>query len=222
MRIDGASLFATKDNKPFAAAVVSSNNLSGDRQRFNFAHELGHLVLSIGESIDSEKAANRFAGALLVPSKTLRSNVRNKNQFTLQDLLELKHIFKVSIQSILHRLKDLDLISDYYYTSWCKNISRYGWRKNEPDPLPLEESNCLEEIALKTIDGGYVSVEEAEKIIGHGLPALRANTNPIDLIKLSLADRRKILKAQAEKDARRFNEDLAEWESWEGDYDEET
>ena len=138
-----------------------------------------------------------------------------------ENLLELKQIFKVSIQSILFRLKDLNLINDYYYTSWCKNINRYGWRKNEPDPLPTEKSNCLEKIALKAIDGGYVSLEEAEKIIGRELPAMRADKSPIDLIKLSLAERRKILKAQAEKDARKFNEELAEWESWEGDYDEE-
>jgi len=222
MRIDGASVFATKDDKPLAAAVVSSENLSGDRQRFNFAHELGHLLLLPNETLDKEKVANKFAGAFLIPEKTLKRHVGNKTQFNTKDLLELKDIFKVSIQAILYRLKDLDLISDYYYTSWCKNISRYGWRKNEPDPIPPEKSNCLKEVALKAIEGGYVPVEEAEKIIGQQLTAMRANSSPIDLIKLPLAERRKILKAQGEKDARQFNEDLAKWESWEGDYDEES
>jgi len=55
----------TVNNIPF---IVLSNSSSGDRQRFNLAHELGHLLI-IHEGLDDEKIANIFAGAFLVPGR---------------------------------------------------------------------------------------------------------------------------------------------------------
>ncbi len=49
--------------------VVVGRHWPGDRQRFTLAHELGHLMLQgrLANSIDEEKACNRFAGAFLLP-----------------------------------------------------------------------------------------------------------------------------------------------------------
>jgi transcriptional regulator with XRE-family HTH domain len=49
--------------------IASKSEISGDRQRFNIAHVLGHLVLKCQQDLDIEKAANRFAGAFLVPKE---------------------------------------------------------------------------------------------------------------------------------------------------------
>ncbi len=53
--------------------VVVSTHQPGDRQRFTFVHELGHLVLHgrLPEGMDEEKACNHFAGALLLPKKAI-------------------------------------------------------------------------------------------------------------------------------------------------------
>lgn len=51
--------------------VVVNNDRSGDRFRFDLAHELAHLVLRFRDDWTEkqrEKAAHRFAGAFLVPA----------------------------------------------------------------------------------------------------------------------------------------------------------
>ena len=60
-----ACLFEQEDGTPVMAV---KKGMPGDRQRFSLAHELGHLMLDVGEGIDEEKAANRFAGAFLLPA----------------------------------------------------------------------------------------------------------------------------------------------------------
>ena len=51
--------------------VVFSSHLSGDRQRFTLAHELGHLVLfnRLADHLDEDNACNRFAGRVSIAEK---------------------------------------------------------------------------------------------------------------------------------------------------------
>lgn len=51
--------------------IVVGMGWPGDRQRFTLAHELGHLILKdrLAPQLDKERAANRFAGAFLVPRR---------------------------------------------------------------------------------------------------------------------------------------------------------
>ena len=68
--------------------IVISKGWPGDRQRFTLAHELGHIVLAnrLNKSIemDDEKAANRFAGAFLLPKYAIK-----------EELGESRHCFRI-------------------------------------------------------------------------------------------------------------------------------
>lgn len=66
---DACTFFAEDDGR---APVVVRSNLTGDRQRFSIAHELGHFMIEPGGGLDAERAAHRFAGAFLVPEKAAR------------------------------------------------------------------------------------------------------------------------------------------------------
>lgn len=72
--------------------VIAFNaNVSGDRQRFNLAHELGHLVLDPAPATEIEKAAHRFAAVFLVPAKTAYSELgRKRSNLSFDELLVLK------------------------------------------------------------------------------------------------------------------------------------
>lgn len=67
-KIDG--LYAEVNKMP---VIVIGNHRPGDRQRFTLAHELGHLLLDnhIAFGLDIENCCNRFAGAFLLPKKSL-------------------------------------------------------------------------------------------------------------------------------------------------------
>jgi len=49
--------------------LVKNAAMSGDRQRFNLAHELGHLVIRQKQTKEDEEIAHRFAAAFLVPDE---------------------------------------------------------------------------------------------------------------------------------------------------------
>ena len=107
---------------------------SGDRQRFTIAHELGHLVLhTLRRGLDRDQAeseAHRFAGAFLFPEERAREAF--EETFTLRDLAQLKKRWGVSIQALLMRSWDLDMIDKERKDSLWRQIGVRGWRQNEP------------------------------------------------------------------------------------------
>ena len=189
--------------QPVAAAVITQKTVPGDRQRFNLAHELGHLVLDTPEGGDAksyEDAAHRFAGAFLAPAEKVRAHVGSKrHQIELAELILLKQRFGMSIQALLRRMLDLDIISDNLYTQWCVHISKLGWRRSEPEPLPSEQPEWLRRIALRAFAEQIITREEAEKFLGETVEG----TDPPELVErraflaLPMDERRKILAKQA-------------------------
>jgi Zn-dependent peptidase ImmA (M78 family) len=90
--------------------------------------------------VDNYKAAFRLGGAFLAPSEMLRREAGAKRAYVqLAELLVLKRRHRVSIQALLRRLHDLNVITDSHYRQWCIDINRLGYRKNEPDRLPAEQ-----------------------------------------------------------------------------------
>lgn len=119
--------------------VVINSTKSPARSRFDLAHEIGHLVLHSfvpKEMLESksvydamEKQAHRFAGALLLPAEEFGNDLW---LFTLDELLAIKPKWQVSIQSMVQRAWDLDLISDEDRLRMIKQISARKWRTQEP------------------------------------------------------------------------------------------
>ena len=113
--------------------MVTRSNIPGDRQRFNLAHELGHLVLDVPEGLDQEKAAYRFAGAFLVPAETARFELGEKRTgLEISELYMLKRKYGLSMQAWIYRARDLGIISENTFQVLCKRFRRYGWRRQEP------------------------------------------------------------------------------------------
>ncbi|MCZ6675567.1 MAG: ImmA/IrrE family metallo-endopeptidase [Verrucomicrobia bacterium] len=184
--------------------------MPGERQRLNLAHELGHLVLKIPKQLDEEKAAFRFGAAFLAPAEVILREVGTRRSFVQpQELLLLKQRFGLSIQALLYRLRDLDVIAESYYTQWCININRLGWRKQEPLEMPSEEPHWLRQSVLRAFSEGVVTQDEAERMLGEELEA----EQPLLLVerrafmKLPMDERRRILAEQARKMAAHYEQD---------------
>ena len=106
-----------------------------DRDNFNLAHELGHLVMHRGiphtpGTRTVEAQAHRFAGAFLGPAKVLRNVLPRDLDWGCY--LELKHEWGMSMAALVRRAKDLGVIDDTMYTRAMKQRSAYGWREVEP------------------------------------------------------------------------------------------
>lgn len=129
------------------------------RLRFDLAHEYGHLVLHNGIATgdtETEKQANRFASAFLLPRGAfLRefSPCLSGYRIKWKDLLELKAKWKVSLQAIICRAYDLGIIDSVKYRSAFIYLNNNGYTKNEPldDILPMEQPVILHK-SLEMLD----------------------------------------------------------------------
>ncbi len=211
-KFDGISAIAYDDDHHVkAAAIVTRCGIAGERQRLNLAHELGHIVLDTSENIDEEKAAFRFGAAFLAPAEKLLTEVGTKRAFLqTEELLLLKRQFGISLQALLYRLRDLDIITESYYRQWCKEINRRGWKKKEPLELPSENPEWLRRSILRVLGEGLITREYAETALGEPVILDR----PLSVVerrafmKLPLEKRRQLLAEQAEKMARHYAQDM--------------
>lgn len=160
-RIDAFSFWC--GDRPFI--FMASERESGARVRFDLAHELGHLVLHRwieGTEIADPKTlkvieaeADRFAGAFLLPRKSFPNDVYSAR---LDAFVDLKRRWIVSIQAMIYRCRDLEVIDETQFTNLYKQISFRKWRKSEPldnpEQIRLETPRLLGRAAQLVLDSG--------------------------------------------------------------------
>lgn len=216
---DGLSAVAYgADRDVMAAAVVSSNGVSGEQQRLNLAHELGHLVLKVPEGLDEEKAAFRFGAAFLAPADLVYEEVGTKRtSIDEAELRVLKQKFGLSLQAILYRLMDLGIITKSYHQSWCISINKRGWKRQEPDELLPERPQWLRQNVLRALAEQLMTQEEAENILQEPIVVEQPQSliSRRDFMKLPLAERQRILADQADAMVE-YYETESEWRELQG------
>ena len=90
-KVDGLTARVRRSKGASLPVIVINAHDWSERKRFNLAHELGHLVLDVDPSLDSEKAAHRFAGAFLMPAESMWNVVgKHRTHMSLVELLRLK------------------------------------------------------------------------------------------------------------------------------------
>ena len=140
----------------------------GARQRFTIAHELGHLVLDIkNEKLDEEKMCNRFAGALLMPKEAVIKEFGSlRPNISFYELKAFKKEYKVSMSSIVYRLKELNIISEYLYRKINISFNQMGIKKVEPISILPEESCQYKKLVHKLEVNNIISLNRACELLG--------------------------------------------------------
>ena len=156
--------------RPFI--FLASEKKSGARARFDAAHEFGHLCLHkwvSQEEIDDkerlkviESEANRFAGAFMLPRKSFPNEVYSPRA---ESFIDLKSRWKMAIQAMIYRCKDLGLFDDRQVTNLYKQISHKKWRTIEPldqgpNALPIEEPLLLKRVAELVFESGRYEMDK--------------------------------------------------------------
>jgi Zn-dependent peptidase ImmA (M78 family)/DNA-binding XRE family transcriptional regulator len=151
--------------------IVVKRDLPGDRQRFNLAHELGHLVLEPTGDVDPEKAAYRFAGAFLVPEPVARFELgSHRRTLDLHELHLLKHKYGLSMQAWIYRAKDLGILSESAATRLFREFRQHGWHREEPgDQIAPEEPGRMKRLVLRALAEDVISKSRAAELLGTSL-----------------------------------------------------
>ena len=192
-KFDGISaILNDQKGKSRGAAVVTRRDVSGERQRMNLAHELGHIVMDVSDDVDEEKAAFRFAGAFLAPADALQREVGLKRGFIQgEELVMLKLKYGISVQALLYRLQALGIIGPAHYRQWCIAINKQGYRKQEPYELDPEQPQWLRRTVLRALSEGLIHRADAERLLGEELGS--------GVLSKSILERKKFTEMPAEE-----------------------
>lgn len=166
--IDAFSQQVTIDGKLvyIIALVIGSKPI--ERLRFDMAHELGHILMHSGaednEGISKdefnarEKQANMFASAFLLPRETFTRMV-SAYPTNIDYYKSLKKKWKVSMQAMMYRTRQLDIISTNQFQYMMRIVSKNGWRLKEPGDVPGQIRDTIFQGAIDLLlDGGYLTV----------------------------------------------------------------
>jgi Zn-dependent peptidase ImmA (M78 family)/DNA-binding XRE family transcriptional regulator len=130
-----------KSSTPF---VFLNSKKSTEHSRFDAAHELGHLVLhrhAAPQGRDAEREADAFASAFLMPRASVIAH--GTKYPSLQDLIQQKRYWTVSVAALNYRLHAVGMSSDWQYRTLCIELAKKGYRTREPNEAPRETSMIL-------------------------------------------------------------------------------
>lgn len=131
---------------------------STSRWNFDIAHECGHLVMHHGVptgTIETERAADRFASAFLLPRKAFAHEF-STSHFSWHHIFDLKKRWQVSAAAIVKRAYDLGLLGAVDYRQAFKYMSAKGWRTGGE---PLEPEFQKPELLTSALTGLGSQVE---------------------------------------------------------------
>jgi Zn-dependent peptidase ImmA (M78 family) len=157
--LDSMSAYGRADDRPYV--IVGTDKGSSARWRFDLAHELGHLLLHRGVTKKQwntaeifkriEDQAHRFAGAFLLPFDSFAEELYSAD---LNVMRSMKLRWGVSIQLMIMRARQTDLISEQTAKNLWINLNRRGWRRSEP----FDEETLPEE--PRTLRGAFQLIME--------------------------------------------------------------
>jgi len=128
--------------------VFLNTEKSAERSRVDAAHELGHLVLhkhgGPQQGRCAEFEAQMFAASFLLPEADVRAKI--PRALSLDQMLIAKKRWGVSVSALAYRLHKLDILSDWQYRNTVIEIGRRGYRTNEPNGIPREESTVWKKV----------------------------------------------------------------------------
>ena len=132
-RVIGLSTWADKKH-PLVLIDMSSDKTNCERLRFTACHELGHLLLTFPDGAKVEQLCNQFASFFLFPRHTFKEEIGGdfRESLALEELIDLRELYGVSIAAQIHEAWDLHLISRQHYDWWYeemikKNVKEEGW-----------------------------------------------------------------------------------------------
>ena len=173
------------DNIPII--ILNKNINMSERLRFTAFHELGHLLFNdnISDSLsdhDKEKMCHSFASEMLLPSSITQQMFAGKTKLSLNELIYLQELYGISIDAIMHQLKDLGIVTEKRYKNFYVRK-----RMSTPFTKAVEMSRFKE--ALKTsryqamvysaLAQQLITTSKAASMLGCSVANVRNNVNVI-------------------------------------------
>ena len=83
---------------------------------------------------------------------------------TLQNLIQLKKQWIVSVAALAYRLHALGLVTDWHYRTLCIEIGQNGYRRKEPEGAQRERSQILATVFAALREEGVSKAAVADQL----------------------------------------------------------
>lgn len=171
---DGISAWA--DDTPIIAVNLKTDSV---RRRFTISHELGHILLEFEDEEDlkgREKLCHTFAGAFLLPREVIFGELGSKkrSKIAILELEKLKEIYGISIQAIMVRIYNLEIIGDQTYKKFWVVVNAWGWKKNEPGAYRgIESASRFKQLVYRAAAEEIITFSKAADFLNKPLSDFR-------------------------------------------------
>ncbi len=156
------------------------------RRRFTILHELGHVLLQLPKECSNnevEHYCNYFAGSFLIPKQVLISELGIKrNTVILKELIEIKEYYGISLQAIVYRARELNIISEQSAKRFWHFIKSTPERQKE---IGLgvykgkEKSERFKQLLYRAYAEQIISQSKVAELLNTSLPLLKQNLQSI-------------------------------------------
>ncbi len=165
---------ATVVNKQYPVIVVNKN-FNVERKRFTLLHELGHLLLDVpvGNIKLEEKVCNRFASEFLFPSHWVIKEFGAKREgISLIELIEVQKKYGISIQAIMYRLLENDVISESRVSAFYRKLNSNPSLKSKVNQERFstpEVSHRYEQLVYRALSQELISASKAASLLNSNI-----------------------------------------------------
>lgn len=168
----------TRVNGTIPVVAYNANKINKpDRIRFTLLHELAHLLLKFGNITERQKETlcHQFAGAMLLPEKTLKAELgEHRNKLSINELGNIKKQYGISMQAVVMRAKDCGIINEHYTKQFFFIIRQMNWKVDEPvEYNGAEESNRFEQLLFRALIEDQISMSKAASLNNQTLADFR-------------------------------------------------
>lgn len=149
--------------------IVFNPDLANDRLRMNAAQELAHVIYYDCKQqlqwTDAavERKAYIFASTLLLPDSQLAAAFEG-NSFLR--LIQCREKFGISLAAMIHRAEQGKIINTTTYRALWAEISRRGWKENEPGYVWRDRAITFETMLDSAIRSRALTWPDAERVTG--------------------------------------------------------
>lgn len=160
--------------------IVINKNFPVERKRLTALHELAHLLLVFNENVDNkqkEKLCHRFAGAMLMPKDTFIEELgHSRKDISIPELISIKETYGISMQAIMARAKDLDIISEdrfLKYRMWTNKEERRRKEIGFGQYIGREQSTRFKQLLYRATSEELISMSKAANLANQKLASFR-------------------------------------------------
>ena len=176
--VDGFSFYVNDD---IPVLVVNSEAKSISRIRFTIIHELAHLLLNFAEEILAdnkliEKLCHYFSSCFLLPTEKLVAKIGGmfRKYIKIEELIQIKELYGISIRAIIHRCEKLGVISSEYYKRWMVYLNNQYGRKDEPGEYRgVEKPTLFDSLVQRALSENFISMSKAASLLNMSIEELR-------------------------------------------------